>query len=71
MAKLRNDWFCTGCKKLHHRHQRDIEGSNNAGYWCAASIVKGIAERRNDLPEYDLVLAARGQSLARRSAIAA
>jgi len=71
MRKLRNDWFCAGCNKLHHRHQRDIEGSNHVGYWCAASIVRGFAAKRNDLPDYDLALASRGQSLAQRATLAA
>lgn len=52
-SKLRQDWFCAGCKKLHHKYQRDIEGHNHAGYWCAHSIRQAIKQRRNDVPNHD------------------
>ena len=47
--RLRAEWFCHGCQKMHLR-TRDIEGENFAGYWCAHAIRKGVKARRNDLP---------------------
>lgn len=44
-----NTWYCEGCGKTHPI-SRDIEGDDYGRYWCAASIRRGIKERRNNLP---------------------
>ncbi|MEM9128317.1 MAG: hypothetical protein AAGA97_01170 [Pseudomonadota bacterium] len=41
-------WWCHGCKAWHAL-SRDIEGETTAGHWCAASIRKAKADRRNDI----------------------
>lgn len=57
-------WYCGGCKKWHSWSQW-VAGQNHVGDWCRASIVRGIADRRNDLPRYDYDHA---QAAGRRSA---
>lgn len=44
-----NTWYCDGCGKTHPL-SKDIEGELRGGWWCAASIIRGIEGRRNDLP---------------------
>lgn len=63
-SKIRQEWFCAGCQKMHSKYQRDIEGENHSGYWCAHSIRQGIKARLNDLPEYDATMVQRAAQLA-------
>ena len=53
-------WYCAGCHKPHPL-SRYAEGTGSGGPWCAASIIRAIADGANEVPHHDGVIAEAGR----------